>query len=476
MTSLPGKTTKQEVMKAVTKEVTDAITKEATKAVTKEVKKTVTKEVTKTVTKEVTKAVTTEVIRESTPARYLKKKRIQSSLFGETVLAFDSFLNKDVVVKISQIQLVKDRASRNGILLLENVRREAQVMTDLIKLSQLPRETICAETHGLSSPPDVMDLKKGFQSINPIIESLETDKYHYLVAEYANGESLMEVINKCPQHRVSEDLARIWFKQICLAMKFLHGHSIVHLDLSLENICMNFPNLPTTDLYTPADLVEGQIKLIDFGLASYHPFSNKHQSDNHLQLLGEVEKSTCVCLNCTGTQRDILAKTYAVEKSGKKPRSPSYQELKFLCRPTCGNVHRIGKLGYMAPEIYHNGAWDAYKADIYSLGVILYTMLTGRPAYTAPIDTDMWFQVIFNGTWLHPSITNQPPASIYTHLSTEALDLIDQMISPQSQRPTIDQILIHPWFQIPNQTSLLKRDRSIPSGRQTKYARRQQTC
>jgi serine/threonine protein kinase len=406
------------------------------------------------------------------PVRYTQIKVIQRSLFGETRLIFDSLLKKNIVVKASHLHLINSRTAitQNNILIQEDVRREVCIMKDLAILNQLPDLSISAQTHGLSITPKVANLRQGYKYINGFIGSLEDKNYHYLVTEHANGESLMEVIGRTPQTRISEDIARLWFRQICLAIKFLHGHSIVHLDLSLENICMNFPSNRVEGKYTEEELVRGQIKLIDFGLAGKYPIETQ---PSHLNLLREVETSTCACLNCTASERELLAKTYAIERYGKKLKNPASCELKFLCRPNCGQVHRMGKKGYMAPEIYADAAWDTYKADIYSLGVILYSLLTGRAPYKEPIQSDVWFSVIFNGCLQQPAIMNQEPAKIYNWLSEDALDLIDSMISPQSQRPCIDQVLAHPWLQ--SQKCGLKRDRSIPSGRETKQAR-QSTC
>ena len=41
---------------------------------------------------------------------------------------------------------------------------------------------------------------------------------------------------------------------------------------------------------------------------------------------------------------------------------------------------KVGTLSYMAPEVLHNkdGKYDAKKADVWSCGVVLYTMCAGR--------------------------------------------------------------------------------------------------
>ncbi|MDH5538201.1 MAG: serine/threonine-protein kinase [Rhizobacter sp.] len=51
-------------------------------------------------------------------------------------------------------------------------------------------------------------------------------------------------------------------------------------------------------------------------------------------------------------------------------------------------VHRVGSLAYMAPEQLEGGKLDC-RADMYSLGAVLYHLIAGRPALDAPTPSAM---------------------------------------------------------------------------------------
>ena len=59
---------------------------------------------------------------------------------------------------------------------------------------------------------------------------------------------------------------------------------------------------------------------------------------------------------------------------------------------------RVGKMGYMAPEVYDKKLFDPRKADLWSLGVMLYIMILGTPPYTKPNKRDdQIFRYIMKG-------------------------------------------------------------------------------
>ncbi|XP_047410330.1 sperm motility kinase 4A-like [Sciurus carolinensis] len=94
-----------------------------------------------------------------------------------------------------------------------------------------------------------------------------------------------------------------------------------------------------------------------------------------------------------------------------------------------------GTLFYIAPEIVCEKLFEGPPADVWSLGVLLYAMLTGRCPFAASTDGKVK-RLIRRGTYHIPQ-----------HVSEDAQRLIRDIltINPR-QRPTIDQVLGHPWL------------------------------
>ena len=93
---------------------------------------------------------------------------------------------------------------------------------------------------------------------------------------------------------------------------------------------------------------------------------------------------------------------------------------------------------YMAPEIVKGNSYD-WHCDIWSLGVLLYILLSGYMPFPAKSRAEL-FDKITDGTY------NFNHKEFYK-VSPEAKDLITQMLklSP-SKRPSAAKILEHPWF------------------------------
>ena len=114
-----------------------------------------------------------------------------------------------------------------------------------------------------------------------------------------------------------------------------------------------------------------------------------------------------------------------------------------------------GTTVYMAPELIDRKNYDGFKTDIWSLGIILYTMINGY----MPFDEDDE-----NETKL--KIVNEEPVLTQEWLSEDVEDLIKGMLRKDpNQRITMEEILTHPFLQPYGTVTMEKTDKLLAKQR-----------
>jgi len=112
-----------------------------------------------------------------------------------------------------------------------------------------------------------------------------------------------------------------------------------------------------------------------------------------------------------------------------------------LLRTECGTR------SYMAPEILLHKEYNGAKADVWSCAVVLFIMLAGNPPFTMAKKGDWWFNALLENNYAkfwkaHKKYAAHFPPAAEAFLSTV-------LIPDPNMRPSIDEMLKHPWCQGP---------------------------
>jgi eukaryotic-like serine/threonine-protein kinase len=172
-------------------------------------------------------------------------------------------------------------------------------------------------------------------NILTIHEIGEQERHHFIATEYIEGESLRQRMARSPlELREVLDVAQ----QVASALAAAHQAGIVHRDIKPENIMLRR---------------DGFVKVLDFGLA---------------KLVDETQ---------------VVAKQEEIDtEAPTKTR---------LINTEPGVV--LGTANYMSPEQARGQAVDV-RSDIWSLGVMLYEMVSGRLPFGGPTTTDMLSMIL----------------------------------------------------------------------------------
>ena len=167
------------------------------------------------------------------------------------------------------------------------------------------------------------------QNIVHLYDLFVTNTHYYFIMDYCNGGSLNDLLSDYKLKfgkPFSQEIIQYLMIQIVDGLKYIHSLKIIHRDLKLDNILVHFDN--PADKYK-LNILTCKIKIIDFGLA-------------------------------TKLTPNKLAETAA--------GSPIYMDPIILKK-----YNRAG--GYEKLQGYNE------KADIWSLGIICYQMLTGNTLF-----------------------------------------------------------------------------------------------
>ncbi|CAH7666116.1 PLK/PLK1 protein kinase [Phakopsora pachyrhizi] len=207
----------------------------------------------------------------------------------------------------------------------------------------------------------------------------EDNQNVYLQMELCEHGSLLDLLRL--RKRYSEPEARLLLFQLISACVYMHASSVIHRDLKPGNL---FFATETSSLYgqdgrDDPEMERGlSVKVGDFGLAALVKFK------------GDRRKTIC------------------------------------------------GTPNYIAPEIlFDQTNGHSFEVDIWSVGVILYALLIGKPPFQTK-DVNQIYRNIKANAYSFPS-----PSPI----SSSATDLISLILNQDpKQRPSLGAVVLHPWF------------------------------
>ncbi len=193
---------------------------------------------------------------------------------------------------------------------------------------------------------------------------------YYFLMEFVDGLNLRQLLDG---GKLAPEAALAIVPQICDALQYAHNHGVVHRDIKPENILLD---------------KEGRVKIADFGLAKLVGASD---SIRHTP-----------CADTYGTRRVPATDLTAV-----------------------GQV--MGTPHYMAPEQFEHPTEVDHRADIYSLGVVFYQMLTGElpigrfapPSRKVQIDVRL-DEVVLRALEKEPEQRYQQASEVKTQVETIA--------------------------------------------------------
>ncbi|BBM82207.1 protein kinase domain-containing protein [Candidatus Uabimicrobium amorphum] len=261
---------------------------------------------------------------------------------------------------------------------------------------------------------------------------------YYLMLEYAHQGNLEQIYKSCPDNRLSPSIAFAIMYGMIQSLKILSDKGIIHRDIKPQNILLDNNGIP---------------KLTDFGLAITTNQASSKLTDDRKRLLRIVDEKFCkisiqrehmqtILQNLIRTQENseaidlvlqekIEILSEAIEKL-KKQEEHRAEELKERYRPISAEENALkgrfaGSLYYAAPEQFTTDVVLTTACDMYQLGMVIFTMLTGKKPVSGRNTFDIMSKILDpNKPRVKDHIESSPIVDILS-------ELIEKMIQHQPQ-------------------------------------------
>ncbi|KAL8272016.1 hypothetical protein Esti_004140 [Eimeria stiedai] len=234
-----------------------------------------------------------------------------------------------------------------------------------------------------------------------VLDVYEDRKSLYILMELCDRNTLVDRI--VSDGAFNEEQAKLIFAQLLSGVMHCHNNNIVHRDLKPENILFaresDINKFPGPEYWS---------RRRSSGDRSYPPFPASHKASPSARGATSTVKIT-----------DFGSACYAVPGE--------------LSGTACGTIH------YLAPEVLAGNYYDGFLSDVWSLGVILYIIISATPPFYGESDGEV-VQKIVAGSY---SMNGYP----WRHVSDDCKDIIRRLLTVDPRcRMCLNEAISHPWF------------------------------
>jgi serine/threonine protein kinase len=161
------------------------------------------------------------------------------------------------------------------------------------------------------------------------------------------------------------------------------------------------------------------------------------EEDDAKRIIRQITEGLRYCHSRCITHRDIKLENLLLDDKknikiidfGFSTCIPNDKKIKIFC----------GTPSYMAPEIVLKTEYCGPPADIWAMGVVLFTILCGQFPYRGATDEELYNKIC--------KADYHIPSEVLEYISPEAKDLIAKLFSIKADdRPSAKEILNHPWI------------------------------